>query len=241
MTLLSVESLTCHHGLLAAVREISITLDRGEVLCMIGANGAGKTTFLRTLAGVHAPTEGRICLNGSDLTGTRAFQRVRAGIAMSPEGRRLFYDLTARENLLIAAENARPGPWTLSRVLDRFPQLQPIIDHQTGKLSGGQRQAVAIGRSLLTNPDVLLLDEVSLGLSPAAVEGVYTSLAAIKSEAEMAMIVVEQDLNRALSFADRILCVAEGRTELEGPPQDFTRAQITAAYFGIHDKEPAHG
>ncbi|MFD1342121.1 ABC transporter ATP-binding protein [Litorisediminicola beolgyonensis] len=241
MTLFAVEDLTCRHGLLTAVQGLSITLNRGEVLCIIGANGAGKTTFMRALAGVHRNTDGRILLDGTDITGLHAFERTRRGIAMSPEGRRLFYDLSVRENLLIASENARPGPWDLPRVLDTFPQLRPIIDLAAGNLSGGQRQAVAIGRALLSNPDVLLLDEVSLGLSPAAVEGVYHSLAALKAEGDIAMIVVEQDLNRALDFADTILCMAEGRTELQGAPDAFSRAQITDAYFGIHDKETAHG
>ena len=241
MSLFTVEDLTCRHGLLTAVQGIGMSLERGEVLCIIGANGAGKTTLLRSLAGVHPAALGRISLSGRDITGHRAHERVRGGIAMSPEGRRLFYDLTVRENLVIAAENGRKGDWTPARVLEVFPQLGPLVDQEAGKLSGGQRQAVAIGRALVTNPDVILLDEVSLGLSPAAVEGVYAALAEIRSRRDMAMIVVEQDLNRALGFADTILCMAEGRAELQGAPSDFTRAQISDAYFGIHRQEAAHG
>lgn len=236
MTLLSVSELTCRHGLLTAVRGIGFALDRGDVLCIIGANGAGKTTLMRALAGAHPPAEGRIALNGRDVTSQRAFDRVQSGMSMSPEGRRLFADLTVRENLLIAAENGRAGAWTIERVLAAFSQIAPLMDKQAGSLSGGQRQAVAIGRALLSNPDVLLLDEVSLGLSPAAIEGVYESLSKIREMREMAMVVVEQDLNRALGFADTILCMTEGRPELQGPPATFTRAQITAAYFGIHDE-----
>jgi len=197
MSVLNVENLECHHGLLSAVRGISFDLDKGQVLCVIGANGAGKTTLMRAIAGAHRPSAGVIKLNGKDVTAARTFERVRSGIAMSPEGRRLFADLTVRENLLIAAENGRKGAWTLAKVLEAFEQLQPLIDKPAGGLSGGQRQAAAIGRALLANPDVLLLDEVSLGLSPAAIEGVYRSLGAI------------------------------------------THEQITAAYFGIKDKEPA--
>lgn len=237
MTLFSVTDLTCRHGLLTAVRSISFDLERGHVLCIIGANGAGKTTLMRSLVGVHPPAEGRITLNGVDVTAQRAFERVRAGIAMSPEGRRLFPDLTVRENLVVSAENGRSGSWSIERVLDAFDQIKPLLDKQAGSLSGGQRQAVAIGRALLANPDVILLDEVSLGLSPAAIEGLYNSLSAIKETREMAMVVVEQDLNRALGFADTILCMAEGRAELQGAPSGFTKAQITAAYFGIHDDE----
>ena len=240
MSLFSVTDLTCRHGLLTAVRGIGFDLARGDVLCIIGANGAGKTTLMRALAGVHPPAEGRITLGGVDVTAQRGFERVRAGVAMSPEGRRLFPDLTVRENLVVAAENGRPGPWTLERVLAAFVQIEPLMDKPAGSLSGGQRQAVAIGRALLANPDVILLDEVSLGLSPTAIEGLYQSLARIKELREMAMVVVEQDLNRALGFADTILCMAEGRAELQGPPAGFTRAQITAAYFGIHDEGAAH-
>lgn len=236
---LSVSDLSCHHGLLYALREISFDLDAGQVLCVIGANGAGKTTLMRALAGAHAPSGGTIRLHGQDVTSLGTHQRVRAGIAMSPEGRRLFSDLTVSENLMIAAENGRTGAWTLARVLDAFPQLQPLMNKLAGGLSGGQRQAVAIGRALVANPDVLLLDEVSLGLSPAAVAGVYASLETIRDSRAMTMIVVEQDLSRALAFADEILCMAEGQARLHGPPAGFTRAQITAAYFGIHE-ESAH-
>ena len=235
MKRLAVENLVCRHGLLTAVRGVSFELQAGEVRCLIGANGAGKTTLMRALAGAHPAAEGRILLGDEDVTSLGTSRRVRGGIAMSPEGRRLFADMTVRENLVIAAENGRKGEWNLERVLHAFPQLVPLIDKLAGGLSGGQRQAAAIGRALLSNPDILLLDEVSLGLSPAAVEGVYASLGAIKSARTMTMLVVEQDLTRALAFADRILCMAEGRIELSGAPGDFTRGQITAAYFGIHD------
>lgn len=236
MSLYSVQNLVCKHGLLTAVQGISFDIERGEALCIIGANGAGKTTLMRSLAGVHPPAEGSISLNGVPVTAQRGFERLRAGVSMSPEGRRLFADLTVRENLMVSAENGRKGPWTLDRVLDAFDQLKPIIDVAAGHLSGGQRQAVAVGRALLANPDVLLLDEVSLGLSPAAIEGMYVSLDAIKNTREMAMVVVEQDLNRALGFADSIICMAEGRAELQGKPAEFSKDQITAAYFGMKEK-----
>ena len=230
-----VTDLNCHHGLLHAVRGITFTLSKGDVMCVIGANGAGKTTLMRALAGAHSPSSGSIALNGKDMTGLRTYERFRQGISMSPEGRRLFPDLTVMENLKIADENGPSGAWTIARVQEAFPQIQPLVNKPAGGLSGGQRQAVAIGRSLLANPDVLLLDEVSLGLSPAAIEGVYDSLAGVKEARDMIMVVVEQDLNRALGFADQIICVAEGRAELQGAPGDFTKEQITAAYFGIHE------
>ncbi len=240
MTLLTVNNLTCRHGLMTAVRSVNFALEKGEVLCVIGANGAGKTTLMRALAGAHPLAEGSIALNGQDVSKLTSHARVKAGIAMSPEGRRLFPDMTVRENLVIAAENGRKGDWNIDRALEAFPQLVPLVDKLAGGLSGGQRQAAAIARALVANPDLLILDEVSLGLSPAAVEQVYVSLDGIKSERGMGMIIVEQDLNRALGFADQIICISEGRIELLGKPEDFTRDQITAAYFGIQNAEKTH-
>ncbi len=232
----SVKDLSCHHGLLHAVRGVSFELTQGDVLSIIGANGAGKTTLMRALAGAHVPSSGSISLNDQDVTGLSTFARFRGGISMSPEGRRLFPDMTVRENLMIAAENGRDGAWTVDAVMEAFPQLKPLEHKAAGGLSGGQRQSAAIGRALLANPDVLILDEVSLGLSPAAIEGVYHSLAAIKEDRSMIMVVVEQDLNRAMGFADQILCIAEGQAALQGKPDAFTKEQITAAYFGIQDE-----
>lgn len=236
MTALAVENLVAGHGLLTAVREVSFRVDTGEVLGVIGANGAGKTTLFRTLAGVHPATSGMITLDGDDVGALSAARRVRAGIAMVPEGRRLFADMTVRENLQVAGENGRPGAWTLETVLDALPSLVPLLKALAGGLSGGQRQAVAIGRALMCNPKVLLLDEVSLGLSPVAIEGLYEQLAVLKKRGDTAMIVVEQDLDRAMQFSDRVICLLEGQVALAGRPQALGKQAITEAYFGL-----AHG
>lgn len=232
MTALSLTGIVGRHGLLQAIKGLSLTLTEGEVVALIGANGAGKTTLLRMIAGLHPVAEGSIALFGQDVTAMPAHLRLKSGIALSPEGRRLFGDLTVRENLVIAAENGRKGDWTLSSVCDAFPQITPLLARPAGGLSGGQRQAVAIARALITNPRVLLLDEVSLGLSPVAVEGLYQSLDALKGQ--VTMVVVEQDLTRAMRFAGRLICMAEGVLELDGAPERLTRAEITNAYFGIH-------
>ncbi|MCZ8334305.1 MAG: ABC transporter ATP-binding protein [Rhodobacteraceae bacterium] len=233
MSLLDLETVTLRHGLLTAVHGLSLSVNEGEVLSIIGANGAGKTTLLRAIAGVHPVAEGRIRFQGADITGWPGHARQRGGIAMSPEGRRLFPDMTVRENLQIAAEGARrKGDWTLPRVVEALPQIAPLLDRAAGGLSGGQRQAVAIGRALMANPALILLDEVSLGLSPVAVEGVYQSLAALKGR--VTMVIVEQDLTRAMAFSSRLVCMAEGRVELDGRPADLSRDQITQAYFGLH-------
>lgn len=240
MNLLDVENLIAGHGLLTAVRNVSFGVAEGSALAVVGANGAGKTTLFRTISGVHRAQSGRVLLDGRDVSAFGAPKRVAAGIAMVPEGRRLFGDMTVRENLQVAGEHGRDGPWNLGRVIEALPALEPIMDRPAGVLSGGQRQSVAIGRALMCNPSVLLLDEVSLGLSPIAVEGVYRSLAQLR-DAGATMVLVEQDLDRALAFADHIVCMLEGRIVLAGAPGDVTRDAITAAYFGLGatSEEPA--
>ena len=231
--MLEVENVVARHGLLTAVRDVSLGVRKGEVLAIVGANGAGKTTLFRSMTGVHANMQGRIRLGGTDISRWSPARRVAAGLAMVPEGRRLFLDMTVRENLQVAGENGRRGRWTFERVLAALPSLDQILNSLAGNLSGGQRQAVAIGRALMTSPEVVLLDEVSLGLSPIAIGGLYESLEALKKEGETAMIVVEQDLARATAFADRILCLLEGRVVLEGKAAELGHDQITSAYFGL--------
>ena len=237
MTLLHLENLIARHGLLTALHGLTLKVAEGEIVAIIGANGAGKTTLMRSIAGAHAAAEGRIHFAGRDITAEPLHLRLRNGIAMSPEGRRLFVDMTVRENLQIAGENGRKGEWTLPAVVAALPQIEPLLGRLAGGLSGGQRQAVAIGRALMANPTLILLDEVSLGLSPAAVEQVYASLSGLKGR--MTMIIVEQDLQRALAFSSRIICLAEGRIELDGAPGTLSRDQITQAYFGIEKAEEA--
>jgi branched-chain amino acid transport system ATP-binding protein len=231
-TLLAVEELDVRHGLLQAVRQVSLEVAEGETLALVGANGAGKTTLLRAIAGAHRPAGGRISFDGRDITSLAAHRRVKRGIALVPEGRRLFPNLTVEENLRVASAARRSGPWTVDAVLEAFPLLQPRRHERAASLSGGEQQAAAIGRALMTNPRLLLLDEVSLGLAPVVVEGVYRSLAALL-EGGATIVLVEQDLARAMSVADRVVCMLEGRIVLEGPRGGLTREQVTEAYFGL--------
>lgn len=236
MTMLSVENLTARHGLLEAVRGLSFSIAKGEILALVGANGAGKTTLLRTLAGAHPVHGGSIAIAGEDVTRLAAHQRVRRGIALVPEGRKMFAPMTVAENLKLGAMAGRKGDWSIERILDIFPNLKKRIDHKTGHLSGGEQQATAIGRALMSNPDILLLDEVSLGLSPAIVERVYASLDGLMKSGTT-ILLVEQDLSRAMAVADRVICLLEGRAVLEGPAGELTRDQVTEAYFGLNRKK----
>jgi branched-chain amino acid transport system ATP-binding protein len=232
MSLLEVHGLDARHGLLQAVREVSLDVEAGETLALVGANGAGKTTLLRTIAGAHRPSSGRMVFDGRDVTRLSPHERVRLGIALVPEGRRLFPELTVEENLRVAAAAGRTGRWTVEEVLETFPLLAPLRRKVAKSLSGGEQQATAIARSLLTNPRLLLLDEVSLGLAPIAVDGVYGALQPL-FESDATIVLVEQDLSRALAVATRVVCMLEGRLVLSGAASELSREQVTGAYFGL--------
>ncbi len=229
--LLSAQRLTVRHGQLVALHDISLDVRPGEVFAVVGANGAGKSTLLRTMAGLHETT-GRISLDGLDVTRLSPHDRVRRGIVMVPEGRRLFPSLTVEENVLVGAANGRRGEWNLDRVFDLFPWMPGRRRERTGHLSGGEQQVVAIGRALVANPRVLLLDEISLGLAPIVVQQIYQTLPALLAS-EMAVLLVEQDVAQALRVATRFQCLLEGRTTLEGAPADHALAEVEAAYFGF--------
>jgi branched-chain amino acid transport system ATP-binding protein len=238
VTLLAVEQLDVRHGLLPAVRDVTLEMVEGETLALVGANGAGKSTLLRAIAGAHKPAAGRVVFDGVDITSVPAYRRVGLGIALVPEGRRLFGALTLEENLLVARRNGRRGPWNVESVLEAFPLLAARRKTRASNLSGGEQQATAIGRALMTNPRLLLLDEVSLGLAPVVVEGVYRSLRDL-IEQGATIVLVEQDLNRVLSVATRVACMLEGRIVLESAARDLTREQVVEAYFGL--RGAAHG
>jgi branched-chain amino acid transport system ATP-binding protein len=240
MTALTIEHLDVRHGQLQAVRDVSFALASGERLALVGANGAGKTTLLRAIAGAHPVTAGRVLLGEADVTRLRANRRAALGIALVPEGRRLFADMTVEENLLLGRMTGRKGGWNVERVLATFPNLKPRFKARAGSLSGGEQQATAIGRALMGNPDVLLLDELSLGLSPLVVDRVYESLASLMNGGTT-IVLVEQDLSRALAVADHVVCMLEGRIVLASPARDVSRERVTEAYFGLGRERAAMG
>ena len=230
--MLEISGLTVRYGLLEALSDVSLTLDPGGTVAIIGANGAGKSTLLRTIAGLHHPVGGTIRLEGRDITHLPAHRRVAAGIVLVPEGRRLFASLSLEENLKIGSTSLRAGEWTLARVYELFPWMAHRRNGPIVYLSGGEQQAVAIGRALLANPRVLLLDELSLGLSPAIVHRLYDVLPALLAEG-MAILLVEQDVTQALRVSDSAHCLLEGRITLSGKPQDLAADDVETAYFGL--------
>lgn len=219
------------YGDFQALFGVSLTLAQGEVLAIVGANGAGKSTLLRCLTGLLPTRSDAIRLAGTPIGGLPAHRIARAGVAMSPEGRRLFPSLSVTENLLIGTTVGRKGPWTLEAVRALFPILKEKANQPATELSGGQQQMVALGRALMANPALLLLDEVSLGLAPVAVREVYARLPAVRAQGT-SVIVVEQDIARAAEVSDRLCCLQEGRVTLTGASNMLTRDEISAAYFG---------
>jgi len=232
MSLLEIDRLEVRHGQLRALRDFSLTLEEGETVAVVGANGAGKSTLLSALAGLVPPASGRVLLDGRDITALPAHRRVAAGIALVPEGRRLFPSLSVEENLRTGMYRARPGPWSLERVIELFPWMAERRGQSAGQLSGGEQQAVAIGRALLGNPRVLLTDELSLGLAPVIVQRIYAMLPKVIDEGT-SVLIVEQDLAQALRLADHVICLLEGASVLAGRPAELSREQIENAYFGV--------
>lgn len=229
--LLNVADVDAGYGDFQALFGIDLEVDEGELLALVGANGAGKSTLLRTIAGALKPFRGTVRFAGEDVTADPDVRRARKGIGLVPEGRRLFPSLTVEENLQVGAATGRKGPWNLAKVYEAMPLVADRSTRRAARLSGGEQQAVAIGRALMGNPRLLLLDEVSLGLAPLVVDQLYTALPGIRAEGTT-VVLVEQDLNRTLAVADRIACVLEGRIVLTGRADRLTRDQVTAAYFG---------
>lgn len=232
MSLLKTTNLLSHYGDFQALYGIDFELNSKETVAIIGSNGAGKSTFLRSITGLIQNAPDMVTFNDSAIGGAAPDDIVKLGIAMVPEGRRLFPSLSVEENLLIGNYSKRSGKWNLAKIYELFPILGERRNNPGTALSGGQQQMVAIGRALMSNPEVLLCDEISLGLAPTTVKDIYTALPEIQADGT-SVLVVEQDINQALSVADRFYCFQEGRVSLTGTPDSASRDQIKAAYFGI--------
>jgi branched-chain amino acid transport system ATP-binding protein len=232
MTLLQTQKLSAFYGDFQALFDINVTVEEGETVAIIGANGAGKTTFLRAVAGALDTAPDMVLFEGRPIGHHTAHDIVRLGIAMAPEGRRLFPSLSVEENLLLGGYSKRAGPWNLKRVYELFPRLHELRRLPATDLSGGQQQMTTVGRALMSNPRLLLCDELSLGLAPVVIRDIYDCLGKIAAEGTT-VVLVEQDINRALDASARFYCFQEGRLALTAPTRGFDRAAISAAYFGI--------
>ncbi len=232
MSLLQTHALQAFYGDAQALYGIDFQLSAGELVAIIGANGAGKSTFLKCLTGLVKAAPEAIRFKDQSIGGAAPGHIVRQGMAMVPEGRRLFPSLSVEENLKMGAVANRPGPWSLERLYGLFPILKDKRKVPGTSLSGGQQQMVAIGRALMSNPDVLLCDELSLGLAPIVIREIYQALPAITAEG-MSVVVVEQDIHMARSVSRRLYCFQEGRVALEGRSTEISREQISNAYFGV--------
>jgi len=230
--LLQTVGLDAFYGDFQALFDVSVRFDEGEVVAIIGANGAGKSTLMRSITGLLGNCPEMVRHRGAPIGGLRADQIARLGIAMVPEGRQLFPSLSVEENLVIGGQVGRPGPWSLKTVYQLFPILGERRTQASTSLSGGQQQMVAIGRALMANPDLILFDEISLGLAPTVIKSIYEALPGIISTG-VGAVVVEQDITKALGVSDRVYCLQEGRLSLEGSPASLTREDITRAYFGL--------
>lgn len=235
-TLLEVSSLVLSHGQLCAVDDVSFRVERGEVFAVIGANGAGKSTLLRSIAGLHAPQSGSIFFKGENLEGLRPHERVSRGLSLVPEGRRLFPSLTLEENLRVGARGGRKGLFDVAKIYELFDWMPSRRRQYAWQFSGGEQQAIALGRGLLSNPDLLMIDELSLGLAPIVIERIYALIPQIVSDG-VSVLVIEQDVSQGVAVADHVMCLLEGRTSLAGKPSELTADQIERAYFGASQSD----
>jgi branched-chain amino acid transport system ATP-binding protein len=229
--LLRTQGLVAHYGDFQALFGVDMHADEGETVAVIGANGAGKTTLLRSITGMLRAEPQAVRFAGLPIGGMPPHRVVRLGIAMVPEGRKLFPSLSVRENLLLGGYPRRKGAWDLARIEALFPVLRERARQPATSLSGGQQQMVAIGRALMSNPRLLLCDEISLGLAPVVIRDIYAALPRIGAEGTT-VVIVEQDISRALSAADRVYCLLEGAVTLAGPAHGITRERVARAYLG---------
>ncbi len=232
--MLQVRNLVARYGDFQALFGVDFDLKQGNIVALIGSNGAGKSTFLKAIAGQMPSKSGQIRFNSEEISHLPSARIVREGVSMVPEGRRLFRSLSVEENLKVGAFAGREGRWTVNAVYDLFPQLKDKRHVSATALSGGQQQMVALGRGLMSNPDLLMCDEVSLGLSPVVVKDIYNAFPQIRADG-LSLIVVEQDIDTALRISDYVYCFMHGRITLHGAPKDLARDQISAAYFGLED------
>lgn len=225
-------ALNSFYGDFQALFDVNLSVSEGETVAIVGANGAGKSTLLRSIAGLIKNDQESVRFSGKSIGNWRADSVAKQGLALVPEGRQLFPSLSVEENLKLGSTVGRRGHWHLDAVYQLFPVLKERCKQASTSLSGGQQQMVAIGRALMSNPDLIMFDEISLGLAPVIINSIYEQLPNVVSQGTTA-IIIEQDVGRAMSAASRVYCLQEGRVKLEGATDKLSREQITEAYFGV--------
>lgn len=229
MTLLSVDKITASYGATQALFGVSLTLGEGDVLALMGRNGMGKSTTVKTICKLLPVTAGKITLAGLDLARLPSYKVARLGVGLVPEGRRCFASLSVAENLIAAA---RPGHWDSARVAKLFPRLEERRDQSAASLSGGEQQMLAIGRALMTNPRLLILDEATEGLAPIVRQEIWAAIAKLKLETGMAILVVDKSLRELGQVADRAVILQRGQDVWTGSMQDLND-DVTNRYLGV--------
>ncbi len=234
--MLDVRAISVHYGAAPALWDVSLQVGAGELVCVVGPNGAGKTTLINAIAGLHRVRAGQLHFNGRDITQLPSHRFCDAGIAIVPEGRRLFTQMSVLDNLVLGSFIGRAKARrkdTLERVLELFPVMKIKLHQQAGSLSGGQQQMVAIGRALMACPDLLLLDEPSLGLSPLVVHDMFRAIRKVNAQGT-SVLLVEQNVAMAMALAQRAYVVEEGRIVAQGPADELLRQpEIQRAYLGL--------
>lgn len=235
MTMLEVKDLSLYYGGFQALMDITLRVKRDQIVSILGANGAGKSTLLKAISGLLKPSSGSIHYNGERIDHLDPHEIVRLGLALVPEGRKIFSTLTVLENLLIGSyvpEARRTKDKQLENVFELFPRLRERKGQFGSTLSGGEQQMLAIGRALMSQPRLIVFDEISLGLSPIIVRHLYEAVHRIKQKG-MVVVLVEQDVKRSLKTADFAYILQEGKIRLKGNPRDFTEEEVKKAYFGL--------
>ncbi len=234
--LLEVEHLNVHYGDLQAVYDVNMCLHRGSIVSIIGANGAGKSTLLNSIMGINKPTSGRVRWKGEDITGMPTNKIVTRGISMAPEGSRIFEDMTVMENLLMGAyppHAKKKKAESLIKVYETFPVLKEKSGQLATFLSGGQRQMLAIARAIMSDPELIICDEISLGLAPVIIKDIYASLRRINNEG-VTILLVEQEVKRSLKNTEHAYVMVKGRVMMEGKCCDLPESEVNDAYFGVN-------
>lgn len=234
MELLKIENINSYYGRSHILFDVSMDMKKGETVAILGRNGSGRTTVLKTIMGIITPNSGKIFFHGRDITGYYPFQVAKTGISFVPEERRVFTTLTVNDNLEVAEKAGRKGYWTRERVLETFHMLVPLLKRKGGHLSGGEQQMLAIARGLIQNPELLILDEPTEGLAPGIVKDAFSVIRTIKEKGESSILLVEQDVKAALSLSDRVYILGEGIIVFHGTPQELeSMPDVKKEHLGV--------